>query len=383
MRAETSLRAPARGPAAGRLLLDVALALGATFVVAGALVHAAEREGSLYDAATFLRAAAAVASGESPYPEHTAPVGDDAYAYPPVLALLLAPLTALPDVAAQVAFVVASLAALLAAFALLGVRDPRCHAAALCGAPVVNTLYLGTVGLLLLVPFAAAWRLRARTPGWAGAALGLGVVLKPFLWPLLAWPLAVRRWALLAAAAVAGLLACLLAWGWIGFAELTEYPELVRELTRLAALESYSVAALAGAAGASLTAGSALGLAAAAALLVVALRATDERVALTLCCAAALAATPILWFHYLTLLLVPIALARPRFGPIWLAPVALFALDAPAWSGGDALAVGAVLAATGAILAWCAFALSSARGRPAGTGTRASSSARSRTRPPG
>jgi hypothetical protein len=44
---------------------------------------------------------------------------------------------------------------------------------------------------------------------------------------------------------------------------------------------------------------------------------------------AALIATPILWNHYLVLLVVPIALARPRLAPLWLLPVVLWVTPHP------------------------------------------------------
>src|SRR5947208_12683314 len=40
--------------------------------------------------------------------------------------------------------------------------------------------------------------------------------------------------------------------------------------------------------------------------------------------AGALFATPVLWLHYLVLLFVPIALARPRLSALWLAPLAFW-----------------------------------------------------------
>ena len=44
----------------------------------------------------------------------------------------------------------------------------------------------------------------------------------------------------------------------------------------------------------------------------------------TLALAASLALTPIVWLHYLVLLLVPLAIARPRFSAIWLVPLLLW-----------------------------------------------------------
>jgi hypothetical protein len=49
----------------------------------------------------------------------------------------------------------------------------------------------------------------------------------------------------------------------------------------------------------------------------------DEVRAFTLAIAAVLALTPILWWHYLALLVVPLALTRPRFSAIWLLPIAI------------------------------------------------------------
>ena len=44
--------------------------------------------------------------------------------------------------------------------------------------------------------------------------------------------------------------------------------------------------------------------------------------ALTLALAVAFVASPIVWIHYFLLLLVPIALTRPRLPPIWVVPFA-------------------------------------------------------------
>ena len=53
--------------------------------------------------------------------------------------------------------------------------------------------------------------------------------------------------------------------------------------------------------------------------------------ALTLCLAAALSASPIVWVHYFLLLLVPLALASPRLSPLWLVPLAYQPLGEAAW----------------------------------------------------
>ena len=53
--------------------------------------------------------------------------------------------------------------------------------------------------------------------------------------------------------------------------------------------------------------------------------AEGDRRALVIAVAGALLATPVLWLHYLDLLFVPIALARPRLSAIWFAPLAFWA----------------------------------------------------------
>jgi hypothetical protein len=49
----------------------------------------------------------------------------------------------------------------------------------------------------------------------------------------------------------------------------------------------------------------------------------DERTAFIVAIAASLALTPIVWLHYFALLLVVVALAQPRLGPVWFVPLAM------------------------------------------------------------
>ena len=64
----------------------------------------------------------------------------------------------------------------------------------------------------------------------------------------------------------------------------------------------------------------------------------------------ALLATPVLWLHYLDLLFVPIALARPRLSAIWFAPLA-FWITPLAHSGGSIWRICLVLAVS-AYVVW-------------------------------
>jgi hypothetical protein len=83
------------------------------------------------------------------------------------------------------------------------------------------------------------------------------------------------------------------------------------------------------------------------ALLVLAYRRrSSQETALALLCSASLLLTPILWPNYLLIMLVPLALLRPRFGVVWLLPVILIGqpvIDPPAWEIAVFLAILAVL----------------------------------------
>src|SRR5204862_3980172 len=78
---------------------------------------------------------------------------------------------------------------------------------------------------------------------------------------------------------------------------------------------------------------------------------------LTLTLAAALAASPIVWVHYFLLLLVPLALARPRLSPLWFVPLAYYPLGEAAWPACDGRRLGIALVTTLVLLAGSLTAL--------------------------
>jgi hypothetical protein len=95
-------------------------------------------------------------------------------------------------------------------------------------------------------------------------------------------------------------------------------------------------------------------------------------VVLTLVLAAALAASPIVWVHYFLLLLVPLALTRPRLSLLWFVPFAYYPLGESAWPAGDARKLGIALVATLVMLG--AALLSGGRhARPTGSAAEAGS----------
>jgi hypothetical protein len=325
--------------------------------------------GSLKDWEIFRAAAHTVDHGRSPFPPATtaALAHGDKYVYPPITALLLSPLAFLPLVAGKQVFLLLALACVLLSLRLLGVRDWRCYGLALMTAPVMDTVSLGAISSMLLLGVAVVWRYRDR-PFVAGAVTALTAVAKLFVWPLFVWLVATRRFrtALIAAAAAVVLLVS--GWAVIGFAGLGSYPDLLRALTRVDAVESYSLAGLLRVdGGAAATALSALLAIVVICAVFLAARGPDgDQRALTIAVAGALLATPVLWLHYLDLLFVPIALARPRLSGIWFAPLA-FWVTPLAHSSGSVWRICLVLAVSAYVVSRTVRpAASAVAGRPPG-----------------
>ena len=90
----------------------------------------------------YLPATDGVIHGVNPYPAATDPSVDagSAYVYPPLLAVLLVPFTALPEMLAATIWVIVLLAALGVAIAACGVRDWRCYAAVAIWFPTVTAV---------------------------------------------------------------------------------------------------------------------------------------------------------------------------------------------------------------------------------------------------
>jgi Glycosyltransferase family 87 len=365
--AAAGLFAPRREGAAvpGKTLVTSAkIAAGAAAVIAAAwaareYVRAADYRLSVdeapHDLAVFLRAASAVLDGNSPYSFRA----DETYAYPPLLAFLVSPFEALGVEPATVLWTLLSLTAIGTALWLLGVRDWRCYCLTALYPTTRSAVILGTVGPLLLLAVGVAWRWRDRLLA-AGAAAGAAVALKLFLWPLAVWFGVLGRTRTALAAVGFALAFVFVPWAAIGLAGIGDYPDVLRRLADDEATASYSVEALGVRAHLPETAAAILSLLVTVGLLVLAaLVARDRRrtprdrdvAALTLCLAAALAASPIVWMHYFLLLLVPLALIRPRLSPLWLVPFAYWPLGLSAWPGGDAKPLGVALATTLVLIA--------------------------------
>jgi hypothetical protein len=286
----------------------------------------------------YLPAAEAVLDGESPYPGLDDPILEDqkGYVYPPQLLFALVPFTPLPN-GVVAAIVAAGLLGLIPLILwVLGVRDVRCYAAAFLWVPSLSGVLLGNISIPLAFAVALAWRYRAGVwkPAWA---LGLAVSAKLLMWPLFVWTLAMRRVRTTVIALVLGAGVTIGAWALIGFAGFGGYPDLLRRLSEIQAERSYSLVGVVSTLGLPDEVGRALTLLVGVGLLVgcvVFARRQDDLRSFTCAVAATLAFSPIVWLHYLVVLLVPMAIARPRFTALWLLPVLLWASPRPGYAEG-------------------------------------------------
>jgi hypothetical protein len=312
------------------------------------------------DFATYYLAAQAISAGQSPY-EHASldaladrqgDIAHVAYLYPPAFAALLRPLALIPFPAANALWFGLNLACYLAGVAMLLrlLSPPIAWRRALLGLSLLvpalhHTLELGQVTSLLLTLAAGALVILRRNRRGAeiagGALIGAAAAIKlfPLLWAL---PLLIRRRWLALAGLVAALLTSILigiiAGGgvavsavWLtgvlpmiagGFASPNNQSVLAA-ITRLGAPTPVEPLALFGASPtlvlepwlAAPDLARALGLIASAALGLVTFvalgrgwwrgtGATDHEIALLI--ALSLLVTPIVWYHYYMLMLIPI-----------------------------------------------------------------------------
>jgi hypothetical protein len=311
----------------------------------------------------FYTAGSRILHGLSPYETHLiaaeaaivraghAFLGFSSPRYPAPVLVAAAPFSLLPQSVADALFFLLSGASVVAALRLLGVRDWRCIVVACVSWPVVFGVWLGNVSTLLLFGTALVWRWRSRV--WpAAAALASVVVAKLLLWPLAAWFVITRRVRVPALAAAIAIAAAVAGWAVIGFAELREYPHLLANVATIGEGRGCSLVATLLSVGVSPSVARVVATLAAIGLMGGAWRLSrfsdGDRRAFGLIVIAALAATPVVWTHYLALAFVPIALLSPEFSGIWFLPMLAGLQPGPAahphlWVSLPALAVEIVL----------------------------------------
>jgi alpha-1,2-mannosyltransferase len=266
-------------------------------------------------------AAQEILDGNSPFFENEDPF--KRFVYTPLLAMLVAPLTVLPLAVADALVTIALLALWIATPVVLGVRDWRVVTVTLLWAPFVSALQTANVTIVLVFLCALAWRWRDRKV-LAGLAIGLAVGLKLFLWPLAFWLLATRRFLSLAFASAVVAVSLLVV---LPYESLPAFAARLREHGQIFDEESYTIYAYLVELGAPATLARAAWLAVGMTVLLLGRRSFG------LCVVAALLVSPLVWLHYLTLLVIPLALVSAPLW-VWFIPVPLAFADGGALNGG-------------------------------------------------
>jgi hypothetical protein len=240
--------------------------------------------------------------------------------FPIPAALLIGPLTFMSEPLAAAVFVAILLVALLATLWLLGVRDWRVYGLVVVWPQSIAAMQTGNLTILLGLLVAFAWHYRRHA--WIpGIAIGAAIALKLFLWPLLVWLLAVRRYRSAATAATLGLVGGFLLV--LPFISLGHYVQLLRDMGSTFGPESFNVIGLLTQSDlASNNVALAVAYLVGGAVLVLAYR----RRSLPLAVAASLVLSPIVWVHYFVLLVIPLAIRWPTLSFAWFVPLAMWVL---------------------------------------------------------
>jgi alpha-1,2-mannosyltransferase len=313
-----------------RLILPAA---GVFFFVASLVGAVAQHQFAMDFHHSYWPAGRAVLDGHSPFlqvPDAALSAGP--FIYPPVGALLMVPFGLLPHVVADVVMTAIAIGSILGALYVLGVRDLRCYGAALFWFPVYSAVQNANLSALLVLALALIWRYRDRVLP-AALVIALCVAVKLFLWPLFVWLAVTRRWR--TAFAAAGMTVALSVVGWlvVGFGQLHQFLHVLSVADRLGQSFVYTpgnfLMRLGVASSPAHAVAMILGVVVLAAVVVSARRPDGDRLAFTFTIAAALLLSPIVWIHYFTLLLVPLAIGRPGFSRVWLLPAILLFVPSP------------------------------------------------------
>lgn len=242
------------------------------------------------------------------------------YVYPPLYAEVCTPLLLVPAAIAAWVLAVGSLAAVLGALWIVGVRDMTVLALAGVSSPVLLGGQVANAQALVCLLVAVTVRYGRSLP------LATAVALKLMAWPLTFWLAFTQSTRRASAAVVAAAALILLPWAVIGFQGFTFYPQVVRADAKGQYGATYGLT-MSGLPHGAVVAGLATAVA-----LVFCWRRTrqgDHVGAFAFGVAATLAAAPIVWGYYFTLVLLALALRRPRFSPAWLLPLLFWVFPGP------------------------------------------------------
>jgi alpha-1,2-mannosyltransferase len=308
-------------------------------------------------------AASRLLHGASPYAVTRSQIAaGTAFVYPALSAVVFVPFAALGRGVGQMVYVLVCVACVPATLRVLNVRDWRAYGIVLLWLPVYSGWQSANVTLPLVLLVALAWRHRDR-PVVAGLIVAAAISIKPFVWPLALWLLVTRRWKAAAWALLCGVVINLLSWGIVGFSEVHTYLHLSGQVTDALWRGGYSMLAVAHHLGFGRGVGEVLLLVASGAVVAAVIYTgffkRRERDALILAVLLMLVASPLVWSHYFALLLVPIALSRPRLSLLWAVPVLMWPMPP------STAVVGWQAALAWTLAGICFVSALSARARPA------------------
>jgi len=290
-----------------------------------------------------------ILAGRNPFPSPDADLSGGSNAvWPPLVALVVAPLTVLPPGAADVVAAIASLLCFAAALWIAGVRDWRIYGSCALWPPVLGEIRTAHFTLVMCLLVAIAWR--TRRSAWApGLAVAAAVALKFFLWPLIPWLAAIRRYREAALAAALALISFLLV---LPFTSVEDYVRVLRNLGNTFDQDSYSLFGLLVQAGAPEPISKTIAFMLGFALLTLAWRWRS----LAMFVGAALLISPIVWLDYYAILAIPLAIVRPTFRAIWLLPLLTFGMVSAGYGIGDTWSTVRVLVVYGTLFVYTVWA---------------------------
>lgn len=247
----------------------------------------------------------------------------------------VAPFTLLPPLWADVVMTGLVLAAGVATLWVLDVRDWRVYGVVGLWSPIISAVQTANLTLFLGLLIALAWRYRQRY-ALSGLFVGLAIAVKLFPWPLVIWLVGTRRYAAAVTAVVVALTSFVLI---LPFADPLDYFTLLHRLSDSMGVGTYSLYG-------TTTLSRVVWIALIGLVLLSAAR-LDDRKSFTLAVAACFLVSPIVWLHYFSLLMVPLAIARPRLSAIWFLPLGNWGLSV---APGSDWQLARAIAITGAIV---------------------------------
>ncbi len=248
------------------------------------------------------------------------------YYYSPVLATTLLPVAKISFTDSSVWWFAAQMASLVGACLLMPVR-PLTRALAFTivafSLPVFKDVIYGNVSTMLLLPIVVAWRWMDRPSG--SLALAFAISIRPTMGLLLLWQLLRRRWRAVVWTLAGGLAIVIVTLPLVGLAGYEDYLAVLRNLNipllqpgTDSGWENRDLGQLVRSAGASAEAMGVVRLGSAAVAIgamLLSLR-RDREISFMVTLMASMLVVPLLWDHYLTMLIIPAAFLADRWRPV-------------------------------------------------------------------